>query len=387
MLRQKISQHWETIQHNLFPWLEEELPPLSEKQQQLVSILELIRIEQYVRSSYAPGTQGRPEKSRSCIARAFIAKSVYNLPTTTALLERLHSDISLRRICGWENRGQIPSESVFSRAFAEFAVTDLPGRVHEALIKYMYDGEIVGHVITDSSAMPAREKSAKKKKLVETTPVETTPKIKKTRRKKGEVSLKEPTRLEKQISGKMSLIEMINDLPKYCDAGCKTNSKGNKYYWVGYKLHITVDDNGVPLAGITTTASLNDTQAAIPLAKLTAQRVLNLYDVMDAGYHSDIIDEHSRSLGHVPLIARQSKRDGEKEEKALEKLARETLNWKYPEEIRYEIRTTVERTISRLKDEFGLVFVRVRGAVKVAAHLMFGVLAMAADQLLKICQH
>ena len=53
---------------------------------------------------------------------------------------------------------------------------------------------------------------------------------------------------------------------------------------------------------------------------------------------------------------------------------------------RYKARTTVERVFSRLKDEFGANFVRVRGAVKVSAHLMFGVLALAADQLIKLVQ-
>jgi hypothetical protein len=35
---------------------------------------------------------------------------------------------------------------------------------------------------------------------------------------------------------------------------------------------------------------------------MTAQRVTNLYDVMDAGYDATEIYEHSRSLGHVPVI-------------------------------------------------------------------------------------
>lgn len=380
MIRKKISQHWETIQHNLFPWLEEVLPPLTQKQQQLVSILELIQIERFISPSYVFGSQGRPGKNRKCIARAFVAKSVYNLSTTTALIDRLQSDISLRRICGWEDIGQIPSESVFSRAFAEFALAELPSKVHEVLIKATYTDEIVGHVITDSTAIAAREKPLKKKVKVEETPT-----MKKPRRKKHEIPPKEPiTRLEKQGSGKMSLIEMLNDLPNQCDVGAKTNSKGSKYWWIGYKLHLTVDDHGVPLAGITSSASLNDSQAAIPLAKLTEKRVVNLYDVMDSGYHSNIIIEHSKSMGHVPIIARQSKKDGEKEERRLEKIAWDTLNWKPPEEKRYEIRTTIERTISRLKDEFGIAVVRVRGAIKVSTHLMFGVLALAADQLLKI---
>jgi IS5 family transposase len=54
------------------------------------------------------------------------------------------------------------------------------------------------------------------------------------------------------------------------------------------------------------------------------------------------------------------------------------------EKNRYRERTMVERTNARLKDEFGGRNVRVRGGAKVMAHLMFGVLALTADQLLKL---
>jgi hypothetical protein len=55
-----------------------------------------------------------------------------------------------------------------------------------------------------------------------------------------------------------------------------------------------------------------------------------------------------------------------------------------PEKIRYNERTTAERANSRLKDEFGGRNVRVRGSAKVMCHLMFGVLVLAADQLLRL---
>jgi hypothetical protein len=37
-----------------------------------------------------------------------------------------------------------------------------------------------------------------------------------------------------------------------------------------------------------------------------------------------------------------------------------------------------------LKDEFGACKLRVRGIAKVACHLMFGVLVLTADQLMKL---
>ena len=52
--------------------------------------------------------------------------------------------------------------------------------------------------------------------------------------------------------------------------------------------------------------------------------------------------------------------------------------------MRYRERTTVERVNARLKDEFGGRWVRVRGNAKVMCHLMFGILALAADQILRL---
>ena len=379
-LKQTVSQYWNRIQSNLFPWLEEELPPLTEKQQQLVAILEIVRIEQFL-PYFCSGFRGRPEMSRQAIARSFVAKAVYNIPTTVMLIDRLHSDISLRRICGWERKSEIPSESVFSRAFAEFTSSELPTKVHEALIKKLYVNEIVGHVITDSTVIEAREKPVKKVKEINAE--DKKPKNLGGRPKKGEEKPKEMTRIEKQTSGTMTLEEMIADLPKQCDKAGKTNSKGHLHYWIGYKLHLTADDHGIPLAGIISSASMHDSQAAIPLAKLTAQRVDNFYDLMDSAYYAPGIIEHSKLLGHIPIIEQPAGR-GEKEEKEQEKKAWKTLNLKPAEMERYKIRTTIERVMSRLKDEFGAIFVRVRGAAKVTTHLMFGVLALAADQFIKL---
>jgi len=53
-------------------------------------------------------------------------------------------------------------------------------------------------------------------------------------------------------------------------------------------------------------------------------------------------------------------------------------------DLRYHERTTVERVNARLKDEFGGRMVRVRGHAKVMCHLMFGMIALAADQILRL---
>jgi hypothetical protein len=73
------------------------------------------------------------------------------------LIDRLKSDPQLRRLCNWERKSAIPKEWAFSRAFAAFAESRLPERVHEALIHKSYAGEIVGHISRDSTAIEAQE--------------------------------------------------------------------------------------------------------------------------------------------------------------------------------------------------------------------------------------
>ena len=99
-LRETVTYTWWTIQDTLFPRIIEELGPLTQKQQALITTLEMLHIEAFIDSS--KGWPGRPPKDRTAIARAFVAKVVYHMPTTRLLLDRLHTDIALRRLCGWE---------------------------------------------------------------------------------------------------------------------------------------------------------------------------------------------------------------------------------------------------------------------------------------------
>jgi transposase len=372
-LRDTLSQTWLTIQSSLFPWLSEELGPLTEKQQELVTTLEMVRIEEFIYSSR--GFPGRPPQDRTAIARAFVAKTIYNMPTTRALLDRLETDSALRRICGWERKNDVPDEWTFSRAFTEFSKSRLPERVHEAFIKKCYAGELVGHNARDSTAIEAREKPLKKKPNQKIA-------AKRGRPKQGEERIKPLTRIERQASG-MGLADMLNGLPTACDVGTKKNSKGYKVSWIGYKLHMDVADGGIPISAVLTSASTHDSQVAIPLAKISNERVTNLYDVMDSAYDVPQIHDMSRQLGHIPLIDVNPRRDQSlKNEIVAENKRCRLLGHKTAEAIRYNERSTVERVNARLKDEFGGRVVRVRGHAKVLCHLMFGLLALTANQMM-----
>jgi len=125
----------------------------------------------------------------------------------------LSADKILRRLCGWQRAGEVPSESTFSRAFAAFAASGLPSRLHEALIKETHADRLVGHISRDSTAIEAREKPAQSDRPA---PAER-PKRKRGRPRKGEVRPAEPPRrIERQRS--MSVTAMLAELPRNCDA-------------------------------------------------------------------------------------------------------------------------------------------------------------------------
>ena len=87
---------------------------------------------------------------------------MFDLPTTRDLIERLEVDSKLWRLCGWSSLRAVPSEATFSRAFAEFALSSLPGRLHEALIKRIPGDHLVGHISRDATAIEAWDKPAPK---------------------------------------------------------------------------------------------------------------------------------------------------------------------------------------------------------------------------------
>lgn len=126
----------------------------------------------------------------------------------------------------------------------------------------------------------------------------------------------------------------------------------------------------IPLLCVTTSASVHDSQSAIPMMKTLAPCVTSLYDLMDSAYDAPGIRQVSACLGHVALID-QNPRRGEK------------VDFGPAETLRYRERSNAERGNSRLKDSFGLRAIYVRGHAKVDLHIHLAVLVLFADQILK----
>ena len=375
-LKETLTAYWLHIQEELLPWLDDTTcGPLNGHHRQLVSVLGMVRIEAFLAGWHGP--PGRPPCERAVLARAFIAKAVFNIPTTSLLIEMLSADKTLRRLCGWQRAGEVPSESTFSRAFAASA---LPSRLHEALIQDTHSDRLVGHISRDSTAIEAREKPAKSDKPAP----EPKPKLKRGRPRKGELRPPPPpSRIERQRG--MTLTAMLADLPRACDVGAKRNAKGFSETWIGYKLHIDTADGEIPISCVLTAASVHDSQVAIPLATITAGRVTNLYDLMDSAYDVAAIKQHSRDLNHVPIIDINPRATpGLKQELAEEAKRLRRVGHRMAEQVRYGERSAAERVNGGLKDNHGGRTVRVRGPDKVMCHLMFGVLSFTVLQLARL---
>jgi hypothetical protein len=354
---------WNSIQSELFPYFEQELDPLTQKEREFIQIITLLDLPNHMKAFRWKGF-GRKRKNRLAMAKAFVAKAVYKFETTEILIEYVKGCPNLRRLCGWERQSQIPSPPTFSRAFTEFAMNELPQKIHEAMIRKHCGEKLVGHISRDSTAIESREKPVKTPKA------SPKPKGKRGRPRRGETAVPK-ARKRVELQAERSMEENLNDLPTVCNVGTKKNSKGYKTTWIGYKLHLDCIDGDIPVSAILTSASLHDSQAAIPLAQMSSERITNLYDLMDAAYDSPEIHAFSASLGHRAIIDNNPRRG----EKILMDPATKS---------RFGERSSAERVNSNLKDNYGGRNIRVKGASKVMAHLMFGIVSITAMQLYRM---
>lgn len=215
-----LSKMWlkvTNLDNSLFPELQLSLGVFSSKEEKLVKILDFAEIEQFVHDVHTTNIA----RDREQIARAFIAKSVYNLQTTRDLIDRLRIDRTLRVLCGWRYANDIPSESKFSRVFKELSDLKIAEKTHEKFVKEYLSKKTFFYNATDATKIPLREKVVKKEKVQKV-------KRKVGRPKKGES--REPIKLTKlELQKDMKTIdEMLTLVSTDCAAGIKQNSKGNR---------------------------------------------------------------------------------------------------------------------------------------------------------------
>jgi len=378
-----LSKMWlkvTNLENSLFPELKEilRIEEFSSKESKLIKILDFAEIEKMITVVSITNTpQDRVE-----IANAFIAKSVYNFQTTRDLIERLDIDNTLRKLCGWRYKSDIPSESKFSRVFKELSEMKIAEKAHEQFVQEYLSKKIFFYNATDATKIPLREKVIKVEK-------EKVKPKKRGRPKKGET--REPIKpkileLQKEMG---TVEEMCSLVSTKCGVGIKQNSKGNREVWIGGKLHISAVDGDIPITAFYSGANVHDSSLSLPLMQETSSRVTYLYDLQDAGYDADIIREFSIKLGHQPIIDINPKNSKELKLK-VELIKHEKDTFKYLnmhlnlDTEHYNQRSMVERVNKYLKDDFGCDKIYYQGATKVASVLAFGILSICIHQSLKL---
>jgi hypothetical protein len=378
-----LSKMWlkvVNLENSLFPELKESLriEEFSSKESKLIRVLDFAEIEKYIINTSSTNIP----KNREQIARAFIAKSVYNFQTTRDLIDRLHIDRTLRILCGWRYLKDIPSEATFSRAFDEISQMQIAQKTHAQFVKEYLSEKTFFYNATDATKIPLREKAVKKEKIEKI-------KHKAGRPKKGEIRESVKPKILEQQKKMQSVEEKLTLVSTDCGVGIKQNSKGNREVWIGGKLHISAVDGDIPITAFYSGANVHDSSVALPLMQETSKRVNYLYDLQDAGYDADIIREFSTASGHRPIIDINPKNSKELKAK-IELMEHEQMTFKYLnqhlncDEQHYNQRSMVERVNKYLKDDFGCDKIYYQGATKVASVLAFGILSICIHQSLQL---
>ena len=71
----KLFSLWRSIQQHLFPYIEENLEPLTEKEQEFVRVVELSRIDEHIGPYRWVGNGRKPEDRKSLVRRTLTVYS------------------------------------------------------------------------------------------------------------------------------------------------------------------------------------------------------------------------------------------------------------------------------------------------------------------------
>ena len=206
----------------------------------------------------ATGDRRRPGRAEL----AFAAKAVLNLPTTRDLIDRLRVDETLRRRCGWLSAAALPHESVFP-GICRFAGTDCRSTACRGIAATQQQ-RLIGHIARDSTAILARElfPNGEQRRQRE--------RKRDARFKRGRRGLAwwfhpgqacdRGTRIERQRHQHWTAAEDCRGSAISAQRTARARS-----YWRGYKLHLDVADEQLPVSAMLTSASVHDSQVAIPL--------------------------------------------------------------------------------------------------------------------------
>jgi transposase len=234
--------------------------------------------------NYGPGRTGY---SRHAILRALIIKHLEQIKSVPQLIEYLESDPALLELCGFE-LGNLPDESQFYRFLSDTKnsiLKDIHHRLNQLLIKQGF--LTLDEFITDSKPIMAATK---------------------------ENNLKNPNRNTKDKS-KTPRRNPAATL-SYYSCQLVNGKKENMIFFWGYRTHVIVSKEGIPLVEKTLPNNVTDQQAAFGLLKKLKRRYplkKNALFIADKAY--DVRDlytfivEQLKSKPYIPINPRNQQDD------------------------------------------------------------------------------
>lgn len=147
-------------------------------------------------------------------------------------------------------------------------------------------------------------------------------------------------------------------------------------YFYGFKLHMAVcTRTDLPLAWRIETARRNESLFSAPLLDALKARGLTPETcAMDKGYDNNRVMDETRERDCVPIVSLRKERPI-----PLLPIPYGSVEWKRL----YRGRAAIERENGRLKDEYGLAPLRVRGLGRVQLHADLTILARLSQALVR----
>ena len=238
-LREMLSDYWYAFQQELFPRLESELGPMGERYELFVAVLELVRVEALLPFR---GQVGRPEEDRAALARAFIAKAVFDIPTTRALIERLEDRQAMPAVRLERCRPDFRARGAFSLRVSE---SRLASRLHETLQLRgrLLDGVILSSTLAGCDGDRGAGEGGAEAEGSEAEAAQAGAATQGRGCLAGDRSRASGTATDDEPSADAGTC-------RGCDVGSKRNAKGHTTSWIGYKLHVDTADGGIPISCI-----------------------------------------------------------------------------------------------------------------------------------------
>ncbi|MFH1706825.1 MAG: hypothetical protein ABIF71_02785 [Planctomycetota bacterium] len=108
----ELGALWSTIQTWLFPMMEDELGALDDRHREFIAVCEVCAPREHM-AAYRFCGNGYPPKDRLALCKAFIAKAVWDFPTTRIPINAIRHSPTLRRLCGWKRSAIFPAKPPF----------------------------------------------------------------------------------------------------------------------------------------------------------------------------------------------------------------------------------------------------------------------------------